>query len=371
MPFEESALPETDTKLLVRWGGGSDLDINVEFDSLRYGWSYNSRKLPYLLWYGDNTNGGPERVSFNSQEIKNLSGFEESLTFNLGAAWYSGYDKKNHWAQFEVTTKDGRCYSGSLNNITQPVRTRDPEYKIEIPYDTNQPIAVTDPQGNPIDVGDQAPKLIAFHGTADKWGGTRSYWNESSFKPQLFSEQGYPLQDNSISPDLVRGNLPTDSVATIPDLTTSYIQIDDKGNSAPSRFTARIGNAGGKPVAKGTPVSFYRRPKGADATQAELIGKVTLTDTLDGGDYVDVSIDYTPANSSLADFGELIVIANDAGAGVDSATGIPNPTDPTNPISNQGVVQEYTRSNNIARIAVTGEFTAFSLAGSVDKTELC
>lgn len=93
-----------------------------------------------------------------------------------------------------------------------------------------------------------------------------------------------------------------------------------------------------------------------------------MTDTLDGGDYVDVSIDYTPANSSLADFGELIVIANDAGAGVDSATGIPNPADPTVPVSSHGVVQEYTRSNNIARIAVTGQFTAFSLAGSVDKT---
>lgn len=204
------------------------------------------------------------------------------------------------------------------------------------------------------------------------WANTRNIWNQYSYHVTNINDDLSVPKNEPNSWEVhntYRANLiPGVNVTAASDLTASYLQINDKGISAPSIFTARIGNAGGKPVAKGTPVSFYRLPKGADATQAELIGKVLLTDTLAGGDYVDLSIDYTPANSILADFGELIVIANDAGAGVDSATGIPNPADPTVPVSSQGVVQEYTRSNNIARIAVTGEFTAFSLAGSVDKT---
>lgn len=204
------------------------------------------------------------------------------------------------------------------------------------------------------------------------WANTSNIWNQYSYHVTNINDDLSVPKNEPNSWEVhntYRANLiPGVNVTAASDLTASYIQIDDRGTSAPSRFTARIGNAGGKSVFKGTPVSFYRLPKNADNTQAELIGKVTLSDTLAGGDYVDLSIDYTLANGSLADFGELIVVANDAGAGVDSATGIPNPADPTVPVSSQGVVQEYTRSNNIARIAVTGEFTAFSLAGSVDKT---
>lgn len=204
------------------------------------------------------------------------------------------------------------------------------------------------------------------------WANTRNIWNQYSYHVTNINDDLSVPKNEPNSWEVhntYRANLiPGVNVTAASDLTASYIQIDDKGVSAPSRFTARIGNAGGKPVAKGTPVSFYRLPKNADNTQAELIGKVTLTDNLAGGDYTDLSINYTSANGSLADFGELIVVANDAGAGIDSATGIPNPTDLSDPISNQGVVQEYTRSNNIARIAITGNFTAFSLAGSVDKS---
>lgn len=204
------------------------------------------------------------------------------------------------------------------------------------------------------------------------WADTRNIWNQYSYHVTNINDDLSVPKIESNSWDIhntYRANLiPGVNVTAASDLTASYLQIKDNGSSTASRFTARIGNAGGKPVDKGTPISFYRLPKNAENTQAELIGKVTWTDTLAGGDYVDLSINYVPPNGSLADFGELIVVANDAGAGIDSATGIPNTTDPTEPISNQGVVQEYTRSNNIARITVTGNFTAFSLAGSVDKS---
>ena len=78
-----------------------------------------------------------------------------------------------------------------------------------------------------------------------------------------------------------------------------------------------------------------------------------------------MSLDYSPLVGTLDGFGEIIVIANDAGAGIDSATGIPNPN--TQP-DTQGVIQEYSRHNNIASLAVTNEFAGFSLSGELDKT---
>ncbi|WP_227429393.1 carboxypeptidase regulatory-like domain-containing protein [Psychrobacter sp. I-STPA6b] len=207
------------------------------------------------------------------------------------------------------------------------------------------------------------------------WANTRHIWNQHNYHITNINddmtvptyEEASWLKHNTYRLNTILGVNPI--AAT--DLTTSYLQISDNGSTTPSRFTARIGNAGGKTVAKGTPISFYRLPQGADNSQAQLLETITLTESLAGGDYVDISIDYTPANGSLADFGELIVIANDAGAGIDSATGIVNPTDPNDPNTSadtQGVIQEYTRHNNLARISITGEFTRFSLAGEVDKT---
>lgn len=369
-PFSESSLANADTKVLVRWGGGRDLDINVEFDKQRFGWRYSSSKLPYIQWEGDNTSGGPERVFFNSKKVKELGNFKTGLKFNIGAAWYSGYDRNNNWAQFEISTKDGRCYSGFLKDITQSVYVRKPDFSINIPHDKSQSIKVTDLDGKPVGTESEAPKLIAFHGDAKIWGGTRSYWNSDSFTPELFNRDGSPLQANVVFPALVRGNLPVDTVNINADLTTSYIRIKDNSIIGDSSFTARIGNAGGKPVPAGTPVSFYRVPKAATgsttASKPILLGTVKLTKELVGGNiaqsYEDVSLAYT---GSLADFGEIVIVANDAGAGLDSATGIPigQTADTTK------VIQEYSRSNNTARLAVDGGFVALSLSGSVDNTK--
>lgn len=264
--------------------------------------------------------------------------------------------------------------SNNGNEIIKIPNTNGTAYEypivIDANADTHADIIVT--ANSYVSSGSRDRGIRMFSSLNKDWANTRNIWNQYNYRiTNINDDLSVPKNEpNSWEVhNTYRANLiPGVNVTAASDLTASYIQIDDRGKSAPSHFTARIGNAGGKSVAKGTPVSFYRLPKNADNTQAELIGKVTLSDTLAGGDYTDLSIDYAPVNGSLADFGELIVVANDAGAGIDSATGIPNPTDPTDPVNNQGVVQEYTRSNNFARIAVTGDFTAFSLAGSVDKT---
>ena len=201
------------------------------------------------------------------------------------------------------------------------------------------------------------------------WANTRNIWNQYSYHvTNINDDLTVPTKEpNSWEVhNTYRANLLLNQNATAAvDLTASYLQIKDNGLSGPSQFSARIGNAGGKTAPAGTPISFYQK----DSTgQSKLLGIVKLPKDLATDEYVDLTLDHSPLNGTLNGFGELIVIANDAGAGIDSATGIPNPTDPTKPVDNQGVIQEYSRSNNIASIGVTGDFAGFSLSANLDKT---
>lgn len=200
------------------------------------------------------------------------------------------------------------------------------------------------------------------------WANTRNIWNQYSYHvTNINDDLTVPTKEaNSWEVhNTYRANLLLNQNATAAvDLTTSYLQVKDNGNQA-SQFTARIGNAGGKTAKAGTPVSFYQK----DSTgQSKLLGVVALPKDLASDEYIDLSLNYSPLTGNLHDFGELVVIANDAGAGIDSATGIPNPTDPTKPVDAQGVIQEYSRTNNIATLAVTGDFAGFSLSANLDKT---
>lgn len=216
--------------------------------------------------------------------------------------------------------------------------------------------------------GKQYNGIRMISGKNKDWANTRNIWNQFSYHVTNINDD-LTVPTNELNSweahNTYRANLLLNQNATAAvDLTTSYLQIKDNG-SASSQFTARIGNAGGKIAKAGTPVAFYQKdPTG----QSKLLGVVRLPKDLAADEYVDLSLDYSPITGTLHDFGEIVVIANDAGAGIDSATGIPNPTDPTKPADSQGVIQEYSRANNIATLAVTGDFAGFSLAGSLDKT---
>lgn len=200
------------------------------------------------------------------------------------------------------------------------------------------------------------------------WANTRNIWNQYSYHvTNINDDLSVPVKEpNSWEVhNTYRANLLLNQNATSAvDLTTSYLQIIDNGIHAPTQFKARIGNAGAKVAPKGTPISFYQKD---NAGQSKLLGIVRLDKDLGFDEFVDINLDYSPLTGTLKDFGEIVVIANDAGAGIESVTGIPNPTDPTTPQDNHGVIQEYSRHNNIASLSVTADFTGFSLAGVLDK----
>lgn len=210
--------------------------------------------------------------------------------------------------------------------------------------------------------------LHMVSGKNKDWANTRNIWNQYSYHvTNINDDLSVPIKEpNSWEVhNTYRANLLLNQNATSAvDLTTSYLQIIDNGIHAPTQFKARIGNAGAKIAPKGTPISFYQKD---NTGQSKLLGIVRLDKDLGFDEFVDVSLDYSPLTGTLKDFGEIVVIANDAGAGIESATGIPNPTDPTTPQDNHGVIQEYSRHNNIASLSVTADFTGFSLAGVLDK----
>lgn len=198
------------------------------------------------------------------------------------------------------------------------------------------------------------------------WVNTRNIWNQYSYHVTNVNDDltipATPLKSWEAHNTYI-ANLPItdetnqDSI----DLTASYLRFSDNGMFSPSTLTARIGNAGSKTAPAGTPVSFYRVPPAVNGTPSQpvLIKTVTLSEPLLPGHYQDMTVEYA---GDMSGFGELVVVANDAGAGLESLTGIP-----VNAPNNGGVVQEYTRANNLARLAFGSGFQNYSLHGLIDK----
>ncbi|ELA09187.1 FG-GAP repeat-containing protein [Moraxella macacae 0408225] len=200
------------------------------------------------------------------------------------------------------------------------------------------------------------------------WANTRNIWNQYSYHvTNINDDLTIPIKEpNSWQVhNTYRANLLLNQNATSAvDLTASYIQVTDNGLHSPSYFKARIGNAGTKTAPKGTPIGFYQK----DSTgHAKLLGIVRLSKDLGFDEYADINLAYSPLAMTLKAVGEIVVIANDAGAGIDSSTGIPNPTLDPKP-DNQGVIQEYSRHNNLASLTITNEFAGFRLSAHLDKT---
>ncbi len=193
-------------------------------------------------------------------------------------------------------------------------------------------------------------RMISGH--SKNWANTRNIWNQSSYHvTNINDDMSVPQHEanswavhNTYRTNLLLG---ANSIAAA-DLTTSYIQVKDNGIGAASTFKVRIGNAGGKTIPVGVPVSFYQTPSNSPVgTAPQLMGTVLTTKALASGDFEDVQYSYS---GTLASFGQLTIVANDHGTG------------------GAVEVQEFTRTNNTATLAIAGGNQALTLSSSLDKT---
>ena len=188
----------------------------------------------------------------------------------------------------------------------------------------------------------------AYSGKNNDWANTRNIWNQHTYHVTNINDDLTVPQHEPNSWEVhntYRANLLLNESSTAAaDPSASYIRITDNGVAAPSVFTVRIGNAGGKTINTGLPISFYQ---GNPAQGGVLLGTTLTSRALASGEYEDVAFNYT---GSLANFGELYIVANDKGTS--SAT----------------VIQEYTAANNIAHLPVQGGYQKLNLQSSLDKS---
>jgi len=348
LPFSSASLPSADVKVVIRWSGGPDLDINTQFNNIKHGWAFNSSSGSYVRWLGDNTNGGPEYVFLSSSEAKakGLLDQDNNLVVDLGAAWYSGRNT-NNWARYEVSTTRGQCATGIFNNLDQSVSVRKPEVTVKVPTSSSDKIKKFDYNTKQELINDESnfPGLHVVLGNEKDWYSTNSFWVSNNFYPEFY-DQALNNKIDFVYPKILNGNIGLSVQSSDP--TASYIQVNDQGGINKADFTVRIGNAGGKRIVKGLPVSFYRitAQQAANGEKGTLLGTVLTTKGLNGGEYEDVTYSYA---GNLADFGEIVIVTNDVGQ------------------SNAVKIQEYSETNNIARLSVTGGYESLGLTASLDK----
>lgn len=201
-------------------------------------------------------------------------------------------------------------------------------------------------------LGGNGQGIRMISGKNRDWANTRNIWNQYSYHvTNINDDLTVPKHEvNSWEAhNTYRANLLLNQNATAAaDPTASYIRVNDQGGLNKADFTVRVGNAGGKRIAKGLPVSFYRitAQQAANGEKGTLLGTMLTIKALNGGEYEDVTYSYA---GNLVDFGEIVIVANDVGQ------------------SNAVKIQEYTETNNIARLSVTGGYESLGLTASLDK----
>ena len=155
--------------------------------------------------------------------------------------------------------------------------------------------------------------LRIYQDVNNAWVGVRSIWNQHSYHITNINDDGTVPRVEKNSWEVnnnYRLNARLDISATAaPDVTASYIRINDQGGNKPSIFTVRIGNAGLLPIAAGTPIAFYSGQAGAGGN---LLGTAVTSVDLNTNEYQDVILNYSGA---IATIKTLVVVADDDGAG--------------------------------------------------------
>lgn len=189
--------------------------------------------------------------------------------------------------------------------------------------------------------------IRVFKDKNDSWVNTRRIWNQHSYHITNINDDGTvpQVEQNSwqVHNTYRLNTQPGVSSTAAPDLTASYLRLQDRGGLDSSTFTVRVGNGGGLPAGKGVAVAFYN---GDPATGGVLLGTATTTKILEAGEFEDVSLAYVPPLSAIP---SLVVVVDDNGAG-------------------QGALLECDELNNKASLALSALPASFSIAASTDQT---
>jgi len=197
-----------------------------------------------------------------------------------------------------------------------------------------------------------APGPNVFHGLRlfsdvnNAWVGTRRIWNQHTYHITNINDDGSvpQVEQNSWQVhNTYRLNArPGVSSTAAPDLSASYIRIQDRGGVQPSTFTVRIGNGGALAPDPGIFVAFYNGKPEAGGT---LLGAAKTTLGLGSGEYQDIDFSYPGALTGIA---ELVIVADDDGSG-------------------KNVIADFDRTNNRASLLLSALPGSFAIQVATDQ----
>jgi hypothetical protein len=240
-----------------------------------------------------------------------------------------------------------RVYDGATGNIIFSIKNGSAtatEYPVIADVDNDHHADIVVPQNY---FGGRGIRV--FQDKNNNWVDTRRIWNEYNYHITNVNDDGSipKVEKNSWQDtNTYRLNaLPGHKATAAPDLTASYLRVQDFGGSQPSPLTVRIGNGGGISVPAGISVAFYN---GDPANGGLLLGAVKTTQALDSGQFEDVTFNDP---DSLSGITNLYAVADDDGSGQHV---IPN---------------DFDRSSNTVSLPLSSLPGAFSLTVATDKND--
>lgn len=151
---------------------------------------------------------------------------------------------------------------------------------------------------------------------SDSWVATRELWNQHTYHITNINDDGSipsDEQNNWETFNNYRQNVMTGgSVFAAPDLTSTFIGIDQANCPASSGIVARIGNGGSNIAAAPVKVAFYEGQPEAGGT---LLGVLQTTGDLMPGQYEDMTFAISPVVEGPR---TICISADDDGAGAGS-----------------------------------------------------
>jgi hypothetical protein len=158
--------------------------------------------------------------------------------------------------------------------------------------------------------------IYVYGDASDSWVATREVWNQHTYHITNINDDGsIPANErnNWEFYNNYRQNVKTGgSVFAAPDLTATFLGIDEANCPGSAGITARIGNGGSNIAAAPVKVAFY---EGDPAAGGRLLGVMQTTNDLMPGQYEDMTYSLSPVIEGSR---TICVSADDDGTGTGS-----------------------------------------------------
>lgn len=244
-----------------------------------------------------------------------------------------------------------RAFKGSTGQVLWEIPNSSGtahEYPLVLDIDADSHadlLVVSNDYSRPANATELMHGVRAFQDRGNSWVNTRQLWNQHAYSiTNVNDDLSIPALPRSswTAHNSFRANKRLDGAATeVPDLTGSYLRVDDRGAAGTSSLTVRVGNGGALSAPAGVAVAVYALGE----SNPRLLGVGRTTQALDSGQFEDLQL---ALPGSLSTLERLRVVVDDDGQGHQCCS-------------------DFDRSNNEVSLSLPGLTNAMMLSLSSDK----